>query len=178
MHAQAAYHLIEANAAFLLQAKRLLSALSDDEYARRDPETGRGRIGAHLRHVLDHYDSLLAGAQSGVVDYDARRRDEALETSRTRAAARIDEVLAALRRLDRAACASPLAVHMDCAAGGARVPHGSTLGRELQFLASHTVHHYAVIGLVMASRGLVVDRDFGVAPSTLEHEAEQAACAR
>ena len=45
----------------------------------------------------------------------------------------------------------------------------STIERELQFLASHTVHHFTVIALLLRLDGVEVDADFGVAPSTLHH---------
>ena len=46
---------------------------------------------------------------------------------------------------------------------------GSTVYRELQFLVSHTIHHYAIIGTILRSRGFEPGMDFGVAPSTLRH---------
>ena len=49
--------------------------------------------------------------------------------------------------------------------------------RELQFLASHTVHHYAVIAAMLRPQGVEPGDDFGVAPSTLQYERENAACA-
>jgi hypothetical protein len=45
------------------------------------------------------------------------------------------------------------------------------VARELQFLQSHTVHHYAVIHLMLLQQGIRPDPEFGVAPSTLRHEA-------
>ncbi|MEP0552783.1 MAG: hypothetical protein ABJE29_00430, partial [Balneola sp.] len=49
----------------------------------------------------------------------------------------------------------------------------SSIRRELQFLVSHTVHHYALIGLILKTMDVEVPEDFGVAPSTLKHESEQ-----
>src|SRR5262245_51244700 len=45
----------------------------------------------------------------------------------------------------------------------------SSLKRELQFLLSHTTHHYALIALALRSRGFEPGSEFGVAPSTLRH---------
>ena len=39
-------------------------------------------IGGHVRHNLDHFLCLEQGLKSGSVDYDARERDEFLETDR------------------------------------------------------------------------------------------------
>jgi hypothetical protein len=76
-----------------------------------------------------------------------------------------------------------LNVLVDCGESRERVLSASTALRELQFLVSHTVHHYAVIALILRARGLEPGPDFGVAPSTLKYEQEtslqaRAACAR
>jgi hypothetical protein len=42
----------------------------------------------------------------------------------------------------------------------------STLARELRALASHTIHHYALVAVVLRLRGVAVPAHFGVAPST------------
>jgi hypothetical protein len=39
----------------------------------------------------------------------------------------------------------------------------------LQFLLSHTVHHFALMALILRAQGADPGDDFGVAPSTLEH---------
>jgi hypothetical protein len=51
---------------------------------------------------------------------------------------------------------------------GAALWHRSSLGRELEFVLSHTVHHHALIAEKLAANGDNAVRDFGVAPSTLE----------
>jgi hypothetical protein len=43
------------------------------------------------------------------------------------------------------------------------------VGRELQYLLSHTIHHYAIIGSILRAQGVEPGPDFGVAPSTLRH---------
>ncbi len=37
-----------------------------------------GTVGAHLRHVIEHYDALLFPVVAGEVHYDRRKRDRAL----------------------------------------------------------------------------------------------------
>jgi hypothetical protein len=43
----------------------------------------------------------------------------------------------------------------------------STIGRELQFLASHTVHHFAIMAMILRLQDIHPPADFGIAPSTL-----------
>jgi hypothetical protein len=42
----------------------------------------------------------------------------------------------------------------------------STFARELAFVVSHTIHHQAIIGLLMAIHGRPVPDRFGHSPST------------
>ena len=51
----------------------------------------------------------------------------------------------------------------------------STVGRELAYLLSHTIHHYALIRLLAYDHGVRLDAEFGVAPSTLKHRDQDAA---
>ena len=170
--------LLQGNLDHLQQAKHLLSQLSDEQYAHANPATGRGRIGAHLRHVVDHYAALVQGLAHGCIDYDARERRRELETSRASMAAALAAVDADLNRLAARSPLQGIDVLIDSGEAGQRTRSSSTLARELQFLACHTVHHYAVIALLLQERGYPVDPAFGVAPSTRKHEAEQTACAR
>jgi len=170
--------LAERNIAFLEQARELLARLSDKDYTAPGPGGLRGGVGPHLRHVLDHYELLLAGLESQAVDYDVRARDTAVERERVAALEKIGQIVSALRALDGAAVDRPLMVRVDSGEASERFEGASSLGRELQFLVSHTVHHYAVIAVLLRVRGVDPGRDFGVAPSTLKHEAGAAACAR
>lgn len=50
------------------------------------------------------------------------------------------------------------------------VPAPSSLGRELVFLHSHSVHHFAlivIIVIILKQRGITVEQNFGIAQSTL-----------
>jgi hypothetical protein len=71
---------------------------------------------------------------------------------------------------------TPISVRSEDEAEDVWMP--STLGRELEFLRSHTVHHYALIALIFRAHEASVPSSFGVAPSTLRYQAEAAACAR
>lgn len=169
--------LSQQNLHFLDQGRALLDALEDDLYSCADTH-GHSCAGAHLRHVLDAYRCLLRGLESGRVDYDARERDPRVERERAAARRVIDEICEGLAGLDESARDRPLAVRADAAAWGeVDAWTRSTLGRELQFLLSHTVHHFALIAMTLRGLGFEPAADFGVAPSTLEHREREAACA-
>ncbi len=135
-------------------------------------------VGPHFRHVLEHYSRFLAGLDAHRIDYDARAREARLEVEPEAARARIRELIAGLARLDGADIGAAAEVRLECGQGDeAEQWSRSTLRRELQFLLSHTVHHYALIGLLLERHGIDPGADFGVAPSTLEHWRSQAQCA-
>ena len=51
----------------------------------------------------------------------------------------------------------------------------TTLGRELLFLSSHTVHHFAPLGQYCRNAGVELGHDFGKAPATMAFEQLHAA---
>lgn len=157
------------NIHFLEQGLRLLGALDDERFT-AVVQRGQGAAGAHLRHVLDYYRCFLHGLESGHLDYDARCRDRSVETDREAAAAAIGELVDRLGTIERDLFDRELEVKVDAAAWSDQALRTrSTVGRELQFLLSHTVHHYALIAMLLRLQDFDPGDEFGVAPSTLEH---------
>ena len=160
--------LIDANLHYLLQAERLLALLSEEAFGHPSASFYGSTIGGHLRHCLDHYDSFLNGLANGKVDYDERMRLPNLETKTARALAKTAEIRARLSETTQNPPPIGLLVKMDC---GLETTdwQPSTLGRELQFLVSHTVHHFAMIGGICRELKIEPEAHFGVAPSTIRH---------
>lgn len=158
--------------AILLQGVILLRSLDGEAYRRKHPNCFNGSVGGHLRHALDHYWSLLRGLASGEIDYDARVRDTSIEKDPVAASQACEEIAGELKALDGTSLDSALRVKMDC--GSRTLPEEewsrSSLRRELQFLLSHTVHHYALISVMCQSMGVSPQPGFGVAPSTLKYQ--------
>ena len=161
-------HLIQANLHFLGQAERLLARLSTEDFCRPVETFYHSTVGQHLRHCLDHYWSFLKGCQTSQIDYDERARKGAVESCLRTAEATVSDLR---ERLEQLAVNEPpvgMLVKMDCG-GGEPDWQPSTAGRELQFLVSHTVHHFAMIGGMCQALGVELEKGFGVAPSTLRH---------
>lgn len=167
----AAARRVEECRALFARAAALAAHLTPAQLAWTAPALGYGGVGAQLRHVVVFADELANGARIGRVDYDARARDLAWEcdgAAIARALGRAARRLATLAALDEDA---PLAVRQDepgargCARGGFT---RSSVGRELRALASHTVHHLAVVELLLHAQGVAgaPSRGLGIAPST------------
>lgn len=140
-----------------------LYACRDDDFARHS--------GPHLRHVIEHYEAFLDHVGERAIDYDARARDLQVQRDPQAARARVCALQERLRGLALDALREPLAIHLRGGlAGEDRFVTFSSLGRELLFLASHAVHHYAMIRRHCADDGIALAADFGKAPATVHHE--------
>jgi hypothetical protein len=160
----------------LLQGKALLAEVGPELYATKADEPFGASIGQHYRHVLDHFLCLLAGMDSDAIDYDHRSRSRELETDIEQARLITDDLIGIFKNFAphtwNWACAVVYTVGY--AAEGPSVI-SSTLGRELAFCVSHSVHHYAIIRLLCAHLRVHVPTEFGVAPSTLKYRMAQVA---
>ena len=161
-------HAGSSNIDFLQQGASLIRRLEHDQFTGASILVPGGTAGSHFRHCLDFYASFLRGLQSGEIDYDRRDRTPQWETQPERALDAVAHVVEKLQGLRQEDLQRPLQVRGD----GPPDDDGwsqSTVGRELQYLLSHTIHHYAIIGSILRALGFEPGPDFGVAPSTLRH---------
>jgi hypothetical protein len=130
--------------------------------------------GAHLRHVIEHYDALLFAPRDCLVDYDARLRERELEHSPALARARLLRLAQRLMHWPAVSLAAPVRVVSRCGpAGEFEVTTASSVGRELIYLASHAVHHFALLQVYCLQHGISMGANFGKAPATVEFESRR-----
>jgi hypothetical protein len=163
--------LAEENIACLKQMLSLLDRIDRDRYTRVAPPVFPSGIGSHLRHALDHYANFVAGLGLGSVDYENRRRGTGVETEPAQAREQILGIVRGLSQLTAGDEDRGLDIHVEDGGAG---PDGvvvarSTVRRELDFLLSHTIHHYALIAVALRMDGFDPGEMFGVAPSTLRY---------
>lgn len=163
--------LITASCQILAQGRELLRQIDDELYTSLVPPLFEYGVGSHFRHCLDSYRCFFAGLTAGRIDYDRRERDELIARHRDCAIASLEGMITQLQRLSLSDHSVQLWARQDS-------PHWSStsLERELQFLLSHTVHHYALIALMLRVQGFAPAAEFGIAPSTLEYWKEGAGC--
>lgn len=161
--------LIEENLLTLAQLRNLVDDLPPDAYRQTFGAHGHHTLGKHVRHIIDHYGALLNGLKRGAqaIDYEARRRDEALEQWPQKAADRLAAIEVSLSVL--ATRSAPESLSLDYPLDEDRLSLLSSLARELAFLTSHTIHHMAIIALLAEQVGIGLPASFGVHPSTLRH---------
>jgi hypothetical protein len=134
-------NLLAMNMALLDQAITLVRDQPDGLYSRACKEVFSSTIGQHIRHCVEHY----------------------VETDTNEALRRLAAIHASLGEL------SDIGRRLGVMDTGASSPSPSSDTREMQYLLSHTVHHFALIAVIAGLVGVSVPSDFGVAPSTLKH---------
>ena len=158
----------------LEQAISLIARLDDDVFCALTPMSPRGSIGGHLRHVVNFYQSFLNGYQEGQVDYNNRERDARFERDRLYALRCIEEVSRRLKGLAGVNANEHLLVSVEDDSAWSR----SSVLRELDFLKSHTIHHYSLVAMLLRLHEIEPGEEFGVAPATLKHWKQESLCAQ
>lgn len=153
----------------LEQIAGVLGRATDAQYVQKPVGVVHSSIGGHVRHCLDHFDALCRGADSGRLNYDDRRRGTPVETSRTAALSEVERLRSLLGNLDDALLARPIHLRAVVAGDGTTLDMTSSVGRELTFVLSHTVHHAALLAAMCHTLGIPVPERFGYAPATLAH---------
>ena len=143
----------------------LLRALSEAQYQDTSVGPYHASIGNHIRHILDMFDCVFSGLNSGAIDLTARKRDENIEQDISAALVyfkRTLDQLTALRGMDMCKIVS---VTDDLGMGVERADY--TLAAILIQTHSHATHHYASIGHILCQIGVdVPDNVFGYNPTT------------
>lgn len=167
---------IAANLAVIRQGIALIAELGPARYAARQPLCFGASVGGHMRHILEHYQSFLRGLTDGEIDYERRARDPLVENDADYARDLLEAVADELA--DLAPTLANHSLHL-CAETAPGIATATTVLRELEFLLSHTIHHYALVAVMARLQGCEPPAEFGVAPSTLRFQQRAAAsCAR
>ena len=150
----------------LNEMRAMIERVDDESYSA--PARGRnaGGVGGHVRHCLDHISALIAATQTGLCAYDRRKRGTAIETCRATALRCILDLEADVLRLDYRLLEVPVDVETHVDTDGSFLVTTSTIGRELVFVISHTIHHNALIAHLLEEREIDIGARFGLAPAT------------
>lgn len=123
--------------------------------------------GAHMRHIIDHYLALISGLSKGYIDYDVRRRGDKLELELQLALDKLTQIAQWLQSLATTDLNQPLALSTEVSVQEKKVQSVPTsLARELVFVGSHAVHHYAMIAQIALQQKMDLPASFGIAPAT------------
>jgi hypothetical protein len=141
----------------------LLSQLSDDDYCCPCHDLSNATIGEHTRHIIEMFQCLENQYETGVVNYDNRKRDYMIQTNTAFAKECIDTIL---NQIDKPNKNLQLQQIVD----GEELLIDSNYHRELLYNLEHCIHHQALIKVaIIQSKTIEIDPDFGVARSTIEY---------
>ena len=147
----------------------LLHNMETIDYTFPIHEMGNASIGQHVRHTVEIAQSLVNGYIAGEINYEKRKRDVEIETSRKYAAEMCDELVLLIDRGEKKLVLTE-------ESGGEVLHIRTNYERELHFVLEHTIHHMALIktGLKILKKDITSD-SFGVAYSTLQYKAKSCA---
>ena len=147
------------------QALSVIEACTEKQYQYTDKYAS---IGAHIRHVIEFMKALNNNQQD--IDYDARLRDQKIETDQNFAADQLNkETEILLQTLKTQDLTNTVIVTLD------GMCTESTFGRELAATLSHTIHHLAFMKLLADQQNIKLDKNIGIAPATLSYQMRIAA---
>jgi uncharacterized damage-inducible protein DinB len=157
--------LVDALQAHLHSLRVLVESLGEHTY-RATPRTSSGSAGEHVRHCLDHARALISGMAARHMSYDSRLRGTAIETDPRAAGEEIARLCTALDHLNTDDMRTALTLETQTHRGAPPIRVETTVGRELAFVAQHTIHHCATLAVVLEGMEIAVPERFGYAPST------------
>jgi uncharacterized damage-inducible protein DinB len=149
----------------LEQLRDLVTRLPTAIYLARPAARVSGSVGEHVRHCLDHVAALTTALDSEELSYDVRRRGTSVEVDPVTAANEIERLCCRLdefpENVQRSITLSAM-LEPDAPVSTMR----TTVARELAFVIQHTIHHCALIAVLLEWQGWRVPYGFGLAPAT------------
>ena len=149
----------------LCRGIQLLNYISDDEYSNTSVAPYYSSIGIHMRHILDVFDCILIGLESGDINLTSRKRNELAENYTQQGIAYFEDIIQRLKLLEKENFNKIVMVTDDLGLGIVSVNY--TLSGILIQAHSHAIHHFASVGYVISQLGIMLpDDDFGFNPTT------------
>ncbi|MCF0042142.1 hypothetical protein [Dyadobacter fanqingshengii] len=153
----------------LEQLGDVLSRLSDVQYISKIPVLSEASLGMHVRHIIEFFQELEQGYLVGCVDYDARRREKAIENHLDCAILKLRQIIADLKYDNKT-----LLLAYKPSSGTPNFHVQTSYERELLYNLEHTVHHMAILKIgIRAISNIELAEDFGVASSTIRYHQDK-----
>jgi hypothetical protein len=155
-----------------IQLTESLNALTDAEYSQPCEALFQASVGHHVRHIIELFLCLEKGYETGVVNYEKRKRDYKIETEKDFAIGLMQEIY---HRVERPNIDLVLRAE-DYEDGTVLIEIPTNYYREIAYNLEHTIHHMALIRVgINEISNVVLSQEFGVAYSTIKYRQE---CAR
>jgi len=148
-----------------VQLSETLNQLSNEQYAASSRILMKASIGQHVRHIIELFQCLEKGYESGTVNYEKRKRDYRIETEKELAIHLLKDIYRTIEKPNK----EIILEAEDYCDTVETVAIPSNYYRELAYNLEHTIHHMALIrvGITEVS-SIVLPQEFGVAYSTIK----------
>jgi len=144
---------------------QLLNCISDEAYSNTTIAPYYSSIGGHMRHILDVFDCVFDGLESGNINLISRKRNELAENYTQYGIAYFEDIIQRLKLINTEDLNKIVTVTDDLGLG--IITANYTLGGILIQAHSHAIHHFASVGYVISHLGISLpDADFGFNPTT------------
>lgn len=141
-----------------------LALLTDEEYIKPSLNLSGATIGQHVRHVIELFQCMMQGYDSGIINYENRKRDLTIEQNKSFAISLLQQIESDIEKQNK------VLTLIACFGGGEEIKINSNFLRELVYNLEHAIHHMALIRVGIAELTKISLPDtFGVAPSTIEY---------
>lgn len=146
----------------LVELKEVILHLGQESYKTTIGALQGASIGEHCRHIIELFEALMNGYESGIINYDKRARDKELETNIDKAILHLDIMIGKLNQPDKWLVIQSMVDQSTLVK--------SSYYRELLYNYEHSIHHAAIIKIGMHLLGTAQQpKNFGIAPSTIKY---------
>jgi hypothetical protein len=162
--------MLDSYNAVIDQALTLLQGISETDYQKVLQPHFSGSVGAHIRHIVDHFLALKNGATTGHIDYNIRHRHNQVEQFPELAIEVLNDIKVWILSLDSSIFRKVVSVTTEIDIQHTKsATCESTVERELVFVSSHAIHHYALIRIMFSMQNKALPDDFGYAPASITY---------
>jgi hypothetical protein len=143
-----------------------LGQLSPPQYSQSCKTLFSNTIGQHVRHIIELFQCLENGYESGIVNYEKRKRDTLIETDKEFASRLLLDIHRGLNKPNKTLTLE--ASYDEHVTGSIAIE--TNYYREVAYNLEHTIHHMALIRVgITEISSIQLPDDFGVASSTIKY---------
>jgi hypothetical protein len=148
------------------QLRDLLDKITGQQYTRPATSLFGASVGEHVRHILEGFQCLENGYESGIVNYEKRERNKRIQTDKEFARELMHIISRTINQPNKKLS---LEASYDLVSNNTLIVH-TNYYREIIYNLEHTVHHMALIRVgITEVASIKLPAEFGVAPSTIRH---------
>lgn len=155
------------------QLEDSLLRLSNEQYSQKIDTLSGASIGQHVRHVVEMFVCLQDGLTSGIVNYENRKRDIIIETSKETAIDIMNTINSSLLNENESLILEAGFDENDVELN--KIP--TNYFREIAYNLEHAIHHMALIKIgINEISEIKLPNGYGVASSTIKYRKEILKC--